>query len=94
MYCILNGKFMRAVVLLGVIECVGIVAETQAKNHTQRVRAGHDPAYCAPDVFEIPAAWEYSAPLIAPEKRDHEPSRAQKDPTLVLYEESLGSELD
>ena len=30
--------------------------------------------------------WEYSAPLIAPEKRDRDPSRAQKDPTVVFYE--------
>jgi hypothetical protein len=37
-----------------------------------------------PPVFKPPARWEYSAPLIAPEKRDHEPSRAQKDPTVVF----------
>jgi hypothetical protein len=30
--------------------------------------------------------WEYGAPLIAPEKRDQDPSRAQKDPTVVFYE--------
>jgi hypothetical protein len=36
--------------------------------------------------FEPPAAWEYSAPLIAPEKRDQEPSRAQKDPTIVFHD--------
>ncbi|WP_162275937.1 non-reducing end alpha-L-arabinofuranosidase family hydrolase [Roseimaritima ulvae] len=30
--------------------------------------------------------WEYSSPLIAPEKRTIEPSRAQKDPTIVFYE--------
>lgn len=35
--------------------------------------------------FTVPARWEYSAPLIAPEKRDRDPSRAQKDPTLVYY---------
>ncbi len=29
--------------------------------------------------------WEYSAPLIAPEKRDTNPSHAQKDPTVVYY---------
>jgi hypothetical protein len=36
--------------------------------------------------FRVPALWEYSAPLIAPEKRETEPSRAQKDPTLVFYD--------
>lgn len=34
----------------------------------------------------LPTAWEYSAPLIAPEKRDEEPSRAQKDPTVVFHQ--------
>jgi len=29
--------------------------------------------------------WEYTAPLIAPEKRHSNPSRAQKDPTVVFY---------
>ncbi len=35
--------------------------------------------------FEAPSQWEYSVPLIAPEKRDHDSSRAQKDPTVVYY---------
>ena len=36
--------------------------------------------------LKIPTMWEYSAPLIAPEKRNREPSRAQKDPTVVFHE--------
>ena len=36
--------------------------------------------------FKIPAVWDYSAPLIAPEKRQHAPSRAQKDPTVVFHD--------
>src|SRR4030042_964385 len=35
--------------------------------------------------FEVPTMWEYSAALIAPEKRDSNPSHAQKDPTVVFY---------
>ncbi len=35
---------------------------------------------------ELPARWEYSEPLIAPEKREREPSRAQKDPTIVFHQ--------
>lgn len=34
---------------------------------------------------ELPNRWQYSAPLISPETRDAEPSRAQKDPTLVYH---------
>lgn len=45
--------------------------------HRQRIlnRAG----------FQVPTMWEHSAPLIAPEKRDGNPSRAQKDPTVVFH---------
>lgn len=35
--------------------------------------------------FRVPDLWEYSAPLIVPEKRESNPSRAQKDPTVVFY---------
>ena len=38
-----------------------------------------------PPGFTVPAMWEYSAPLIAPEKRGHDVSRAQKDPTVVFH---------
>lgn len=34
----------------------------------------------------VPRMWEYTAPLIAPEQRVVEPSRAQKDPTVVFHE--------
>ncbi len=37
--------------------------------------------------FRAPALWEYSGPLIGPEKRAENPSRAQKDPTVVRYGE-------
>jgi len=35
--------------------------------------------------FQAPRLWEYSAPLIAPEVRDSNPSQAQKDPSVVFY---------
>ena len=34
----------------------------------------------------IPEAWEYTAPLVSPEIRETEPSRAQKDPTIVFHD--------
>ena len=43
-------------------------------------------AAAEPDVFKVPAMWEYSAPLIAPEKRERDPSRARKDPTVVFHD--------
>lgn len=36
--------------------------------------------------FPVPAAWEYTAPLVKPEQREQEPSHAQKDPTVVFHE--------
>jgi len=36
--------------------------------------------------FKVPAMWEYSAPLIAPESRKSNPSHAQKDPTVVFHD--------
>ena len=38
------------------------------------------------EILQLPTMWEYSAPLIAPEKRERNPSRAQKDPTVVFYD--------
>jgi len=36
--------------------------------------------------FAPPAYWQYSAPLISPERRQQEPSVAQKDPTIVFHQ--------
>ena len=36
--------------------------------------------------LNLPTRWEYSAPLISPEKRNRDASRAQKDPTVVFHQ--------
>lgn len=36
--------------------------------------------------LRLPTRWQYSPPWISPEVRDEEPSRAQKDPTVVFHE--------
>lgn len=36
-------------------------------------------------ILPVPDMWEYTAPLISPEKRPVNPSRAQKDPTVVFH---------
>src|SRR5262249_59338807 len=36
--------------------------------------------------FKVPAMWEYTAPLISPQKREKDPSVAQKDPSIVYHE--------
>jgi hypothetical protein len=44
------------------------------------------PSAAAKPRLIVPALWEYSAPLIAPEPREENRSRAQKDPTVVHHE--------
>ncbi|HEX2473696.1 MAG TPA: non-reducing end alpha-L-arabinofuranosidase family hydrolase [Lacipirellulaceae bacterium] len=39
----------------------------------------------APARFQIPVAWEYSRPLISPDNRQADRSRAQKDPSVVYH---------
>ncbi len=56
--------------------CATLSAESPPVPNSERAAA---------DDFRVPAMWEYNAPLIAPEPRSTEPSRAQKDPTLVFY---------
>ncbi len=36
--------------------------------------------------IDLPSGWLYSAPLVSPERRDQDPSRAQKDPTVVFHD--------
>jgi hypothetical protein len=36
--------------------------------------------------FKAPAMWEYTVPLITPQKREKEPSVSQKDPSVVFHE--------
>ena len=62
-----------ALVLVGAAARAGRAAEPRPQDRTQ------------PPAFRVPAVGDYSAPLIAPEKRDRDPSRAQKDPTVVFY---------
>ena len=50
-----------------------------------QVPAQANPSPATTPSFRVPALWEYSAPLIAPEPRAAETSRAQKDPTVVFH---------
>lgn len=74
MKCVFNSTTLAAVLIL-----IGVgQAARSAEPHSQDRQAPAD--------FTAPAFWEYSAPLIAPEKRDRDPSRAQKDPTVVFHD--------
>ncbi len=44
------------------------------------------PDQAAPPAIKLPAKWEYTAPLISPEKRKLDQSLAQKDPSLVFFQ--------
>jgi hypothetical protein len=65
--------------------CVGdyqkaAAREPQPESHQQKLRSAE------PTALLLPTMWQYSSPLISPEKRAHNPSRAQKDPTLVFHD--------
>ena len=66
--------------------CVSGAVEAAGQDRRQRVGGEGDARVSGPAAFQLPAMWEYSAPLIAPEERDQDRSRAQKDPTVVFFE--------
>jgi hypothetical protein len=66
----------RIAIVLSLLICSSAVTPAQAQEHPERRERGN----------WLPELWEYSAPLIAPEAREQEPSHAQKDPTVVFHE--------
>ena len=81
----LSCTIVAMVVICGLHTQVARPSETPGQDQpTQENGSTAEPRNTNPAAFQVPAMWEYSAPLIAPEKRDHDPSRAQKDPTVVL----------
>ena len=83
---VFNRTLVGAILICGLITQVVRPAETSGQNQSPQDNGSTaEPHNTHHAGFEVPAMWEYSAPLIAPEKRDHDPSRAQKDPTVVHY---------
>ena len=72
---------MMRILAAAVAGCAILGALVNAREPSQSAGSASAPA-----TFEAPAAWEYTAPLIAPAKRLVEPSRAQKDPTIVYHD--------
>jgi hypothetical protein len=72
----------------GLVKLALMVAALCAAGGTMDARAQPKPAASAggPVGFKVPATWEYSGPLISPEKRDKDPSHAQKDPSIVYHD--------
>jgi hypothetical protein len=63
---------------------ISVVGMALAVATAALAQEGAGAAESAEAPFPAPALWEYSPPLITPEKRAAEPSRAQKDPTVVF----------
>ncbi|MHC4323981.1 MAG: hypothetical protein ACYSUX_06890, partial [Planctomycetota bacterium] len=80
----------NTILIVVLVCCSGkLVAEpvkSSAQGQTKReiVSEGNLPGNKS-TAFKLPTLWKYTAPLIAPEKRNSNPSRAQKDPTVVFY---------
>ena len=56
---------------------VSVEAQSSVKNSNHAVTDSK---------LKLPLRWEYGPPLISPESRTVEPSRAQKDPTVVFHD--------
>ena len=72
---------MRWTVALAAVTGLAIFAGAAGRAAAPEPREGAESA-----AFTVPAMWEYSAPLITPEDRPRNRSRAQKDPTVVFHE--------
>jgi hypothetical protein len=80
--CVIIGTFLTFGLISLIVEPIKASAQetrrvVNNKNHLTKTKA---------DAFKVPSLWEYTAPLISPEKRDTNPSHAQKDPTVVFYD--------
>lgn len=80
--CVLSWLILSAGI--GAV-CSVASADPPAQDRPQRKGGNTGPDRAKTPAFQVPAMWEYSAPLISPEKRDREPSVAQKDPTVVFH---------
>ncbi|MEJ2704024.1 MAG: non-reducing end alpha-L-arabinofuranosidase family hydrolase [Sedimentisphaerales bacterium] len=86
MMSITGNKVMRIAIVL----CAAALAAGCVKTSTQGRMEGEGSSEnhaleAEQPVFMVPTLWEYSVPLIAPENRETNPSRAQKDPSIVFY---------
>ncbi len=80
-----NCAILSAVVMCGPALSVETVRASVSDQGGRAANSKSDPSGTRHAAFEVPRLWEYTASLIAPEKRDSNPSRAQKDPTVVFY---------
>ena len=86
----MNGLFSCCLLGVTLILLLSVLHASAAGEPPRNQPAGEEsdqqvPREAQASAFQVPALWEYSAPLIAPEQRETEPSRAQKDPTVVFY---------
>jgi hypothetical protein len=72
---------MRLAVAVAAAMALAVSAGDAGRAAEPEGQGGAEPA-----AFTVPAMWEYTAPLITPEDRDRNRSRAQKDPTVVFHE--------
>jgi hypothetical protein len=71
--------------ICGLNWCAGLSAASAQVQAGDRINSERSLLGIQVADFKVPTLWEYTAPLISPEKRDNNPSRAQKDPTVVFY---------
>lgn len=78
MRCIVNCAILGAALAYGLGPRVVEPIKASAQGRTRReVNSESHLPRTKRAAFKVPSLWEYTAPLIAPEKRDSNPSRAQ-----------------
>lgn len=66
------------------LSCLASVSSSSRAQEQELESAGTDASITRH--LEVPKSWQYSPPLISPEDRVVDRSRAQKDPTVVFFE--------
>jgi len=75
---------MSKMIIPGVLTAMSLAWLSDSSLMARDEDARGKPAAVAAAPVNVPAMWQYTGPLISPEKRDTLPSRAQKDPTVVF----------
>jgi hypothetical protein len=76
-------RFLSSTILVAIF--LHVVCTVSAQDRAKGDDGKDVPSRAKSSGFQSPAMWEYTAPLIAPEKRESDPSHAQKDPTVVFH---------
>ena len=80
MYRVILYSFLLCSVAACIVDQQNTLARERQHDSREQNHRKSEPA-----ALSLPMMWQYSSPLISPEKHARNPSRAQKDPTVVFH---------